>query len=52
MRIALLCATRRGYLVLERLIQLLADFSELIVFSFREEAWEPPFLEDIRALAI
>ncbi len=50
MRIALLCATRRGYRVLERLIRLRPD-AELIVFSFREEAHEPPFLDDIQRLA-
>ena len=50
MRIALLCATRRGYRVLQRLIELAPD-AELVVFSFREEAHEPPFLDDIRALA-
>lgn len=50
MRIALLCATRRGYRVLERLIAIAPD-AELVVFSFREEAHEPPFLDDIRDLA-
>jgi len=49
MRIALLCATRRGYLFLRRLIQCRPE-AELAVFSFREEPWEPPFLDDIRAL--
>ncbi len=50
MRIVLLCATRRGYRVLERLIEIAPD-ADLTVFSFREEAHEPPFLDDIRALA-
>lgn len=50
MRIVLLCATRRGYRVLERLIALQPD-AELIVFSFREVAHEPPFLDDIKRLA-
>jgi methionyl-tRNA formyltransferase len=36
--------------VLEKLIALAPD-AELTVFSFREEAHEPPFLDDIRALA-
>ncbi len=49
-RIALLCATRRGYRVLERLIALQPD-AELIVFSFREEAHEPLFMDDIKTLA-
>lgn len=46
----LLCATRRGRLVLEKLAALRPD-CEYLVVSFREEPWEPPFLEDIRALA-
>jgi methionyl-tRNA formyltransferase len=46
-----LCATRRGYLCLQKLIELLPKAS-LVVFSFREEPWEPPFLEDIRSLAL
>jgi len=50
MRIALLCATRRGYRVLEQLIRLQPE-AELVVFSFREEPYEPPFLDDIQQLA-
>lgn len=50
MRIVLLCATRRGYRVLERLIQLQPS-ADLVVFSFREETHEPPFMDDIKALA-
>ncbi len=46
-RIALLCATRRGHLFLEKLMQLLPD-SELTVFSFREEPWEPAFFDGIK----
>src|SRR5687768_7280470 len=49
MRIALLCATRRGYRCLEKLIQIAPD-AELVVFSFQEDPWEPPFRDDIRAL--
>jgi len=49
MRIVLLCATRRGYLFLKKLIELSPN-SEIIVFSFREEPWEPPFLESISQL--
>lgn len=49
MHIALLCATRRGYLFLKKLTALLPH-SQLTVFSFREEPWEPPFLNDIREL--
>lgn len=50
MHIVLLCATRRGYRVLEKLIALAPD-AKLTVFSFREEAHEPPFVDDIRGLA-
>lgn len=51
MRIGLLCATRRGYIVLEKLVQLLPQ-SDFVVFSFREEPWEPPFLNDICQLTL
>lgn len=51
MRIVLLCATKRGYLFLKKLIDLRPQ-SELIVFSFREESWEPPFLDNIRDLTL
>lgn len=49
MHIVLLCATNRGYRVAEKLFAIGKghDFS---VFSFRETAWEPPFLDDIRRL--
>jgi methionyl-tRNA formyltransferase len=47
MKIVLLCATRRGLLVLKKLADL-APQAELVVFSFREEPWEPPFLDAIR----
>lgn len=50
MRVALLCATRRGYRFLERLSNLKPE-CELIVFSFREEPWEPAFFDDIQELA-
>lgn len=50
MKIALLCATRRGYLFLQKLIEL-APEHELIVFSFRETPWEPPFLDSIAELS-
>ena len=42
----LLCATRRGLRVLQRLRALLPD-DRLDVVSFREEPHEPPFLDDI-----
>ncbi|MCB9453222.1 MAG: methionyl-tRNA formyltransferase-like protein [Anaerolineaceae bacterium] len=50
MRIALLCATRRGYRFLEKL-SALAPEHDLTVFSFRETPWEPPFLEAIADLS-
>ena len=50
MRIALMCATQRGYLFLKKLLEL-APETEIVVFSFREVAWEPPFVDDIRTLA-
>lgn len=52
LRIVLLCATQRGYRFLRKLIELLPAPSELVVFSFREELWEPPFLDDIRQLTL
>jgi len=51
MRVALLCATRRGYLFLQELAELLPQ-SEFVVFSFRETPGEPPFLDDIRGLTL
>jgi methionyl-tRNA formyltransferase len=49
-RIALLCATRRGFRFLTRLSELAPD-ADLLVFSFPEEAGEPRFLDDIRDFA-
>lgn len=48
MRIVLFCATQRGYRFLQKLTEQLAPSTELVVFSFPEEPWEPPFLNDIR----
>ncbi|MCK4901396.1 MAG: methionyl-tRNA formyltransferase, partial [Anaerolineales bacterium] len=42
--------TQRGYRFLEKLSDIRPQ-DEIIVFSFREEPWEPPFLDDIQALA-
>lgn len=47
MRICLLCASARGLRFLDRLATLRPD-AELLVFSFREEPGEPPFLDAIR----
>jgi methionyl-tRNA formyltransferase len=46
-----MCATNRGRLILEK-IQELAPRADLTVFSFREEPWEPPFLEDIKTITL
>ena len=50
MRICLLCATQRGYRVLEA-VHALVPNADYLVFSFREEPWEPPFLDRIRSFA-
>ena len=50
MQIALFCATQRGIRFLQKLHDLAPD-AELLVFSFREDTWEPPFVDDIRQLA-
>ena len=49
-RIVLLCATNRGYLFLKKLLELTSN-EKIDVFSFREEAWEPPFFEKIKSLS-
>jgi len=51
MRIVTLCATRRGYLFVQKLTELTPQ-SELVVFSFPEDPWEPPYLDDIRELTL
>ncbi len=51
MRIAVLCATRRGFRFIQKLTEL-APQSEITVFSFPEEPWEPLFLDDIRELTL
>ena len=50
-RIVVLCATHRGYVFLDKLFQLVPK-AEVVVFSFREVPWEPPFLEKIRELVL
>lgn len=49
MHVVLLCATNRGFRVAEQLFAM-GKGHEFTVISFRETAWEPPFLDDIRAL--
>lgn len=51
MRIAVFCATRRGLLFLQKIISL-APEADLVVFSFKEESWEPPFFDQIQALTL
>lgn len=48
--IVLFCATDRGLQFLQRLVSVAGD-CKLTVFSFREESWEPPFFDDIKAVA-
>lgn len=50
MRMALFCATKRGYRFIEKVHSLIPE-ARLLVLSFKEEPWEPPFLEDTRHLA-
>ena len=50
MHIVVLCATQRGYRFLERLFEIGSEHT-FTVFSFREDPWEPPFLDDIQQLA-
>ena len=50
MHIVVLCATNRGYRFAERLFEIGAGHA-FTIFSFREDPWEPPFLDDIEALA-
>ena len=51
MHLVLLCATNRGYRVAENLFAI-GERHDFTVFSFRETAWEPPFLDDIRRLTL
>lgn len=54
MHIVILCATWRGYLFLKKLFELAPSHGiiEVSVFSFKEEPWEPLFLDSIRALTL
>ncbi len=51
MKIAVACATKRGFLFLQKLFTLEPN-AEYIIFSFREEPIEPPFMDDIKNLAL
>ncbi|MGI8498226.1 MAG: formyltransferase family protein [Gemmatimonadaceae bacterium] len=48
MKLALLCATQRGLRCLQRIADSWPD-AKLLVFSFREDPGEPPFLDAIRS---
>ena len=48
--IAIACATNRGVRFVKKLHQLLPE-AELTIFSFREEPWEPPYLDDLKRLS-
>ncbi len=45
--VVLLCATNRGLRCLQKIRKILPD-ARLTVFSFREDPWEPPYLESIK----
>ena len=49
MHIVILCATKRGYQFAERLFDI-GQAHTFTVFSFREEPWEPAYLDDIQEL--
>ena len=42
-----MCATKRGYLFLKTLLEL-SNEDEIVVFSFKEEPWEPAYIDDIK----
>jgi methionyl-tRNA formyltransferase len=51
MHIALMCATKRGRMVLEKLIEL-APQAEITVFSFKEDPWEPLYFDEIKEITV
>lgn len=51
MRVVIMCATDRGYRFADKLFQLGRGL-DFTVFSFRETAWEPPFLAKIKSLTV
>jgi len=42
-----MCATKRGHLFLKTLLEL-SNEDEIIVFCFKEEPWEPAYIDDIK----
>jgi methionyl-tRNA formyltransferase len=51
MHIVLLCATRRGQLVLQKVVELMPK-ADITVFSFREDPWEPQFFDQIKEITL
>jgi methionyl-tRNA formyltransferase len=51
MKLAILCATKRGFSVLRKLREMLPADCKLMVFSFREEPFEPTYFDEIRRFA-
>ena len=49
-RIAVFCATQRGHRLVQRLLETVPG-ADLLVVSFPEDPWEPPYLDDIRQTA-
>lgn len=49
MKIALFCATNRGFLFAQKLFEIATE-AKIFVFSFRETPWEPPYLDKIQQL--
>ena len=49
MHIVLLCATNRGYRFAQKLFDI-GHSHRFTVVSFRETAWEPPYIADIRSV--
>ncbi len=49
--ITLLCATNRGITFLKKFLDIYQKCN-LTVFCFREEPWEPPFMDDIREFTL
>ena len=49
MHIVILCATERGYRFTDHMINIGKGY-RFTVFSFRETAWEPPYLDNIKRM--
>lgn len=51
MRVIALVAAERGVRCLDKIISKLSNQDELIVFSFKETPWEPPFTKNVKKLS-